>query len=281
MKIAPAGVRLGRAGVRVVGGQLDPRRRRRVRLGDADGEDRDPGAVLAVRRLEDEALAVRALLAAGRRPAAVVADPGPGLPRRSREVLLHLRPRREVRGPVHQARHQRAVRRARRRGGCSSRSARRPGCRARRARTAWSRTGAAGRTASGGTSRPAPGRRRSRRGRSRAAPGRTRPGSPRARCRRRRPGSRPVGTVGRARDRRAVSAPPPVRVPQAARLRLEHPVHQRRVVEEGALDRRPGEDERHAARATRRCRRRAARRGGSRPPRRSRRGRASPAAGRR
>ena len=30
----------------------------------------------------------------------------------------------------------------------------------------------------------------------------------------------------------AGSAPPPVRVPQAARLRLEHPVHDRRVVEE-------------------------------------------------
>ena len=68
----------------------------------------------------------------------------------------------------------------------------------------------------------------------------------RHRCRRRRPGSRPVGTVGRrlAIGAAGRSAPPPVRVPQAARLRLEHPVHQRRVVEEDALDRRPGQDER-------------------------------------
>ena len=44
------GVRLGRAGVGVVDGQLDAGRRGAVRLGDADGQDQVPAAILAVAR---------------------------------------------------------------------------------------------------------------------------------------------------------------------------------------------------------------------------------------
>ena len=101
-------------------------------------------AVLAVGRLEDEPLAV----VAGRLPACTPNRIRSRCARRTLEIALHLRPRREVRGAVHQrpAWIERAS--APRRAGCSSRSARRRACRARPARTASSRTAVAGRTAS-------------------------------------------------------------------------------------------------------------------------------------
>ena len=61
------------AGVGVVGGQVHARGRRPPRLGDTDREDRVLAAVLPVRGLEDEPVAV----AAGRLPADAVPDLDP------------------------------------------------------------------------------------------------------------------------------------------------------------------------------------------------------------
>ena len=147
----------------------------------------------------------------------------------------------------------------------SQRSKARDG-RARRARMASSTTGGAGRTASAGTSRPAPGRRRSPRGRCPSA-------------RRKYDDLEPAraaaddddrvvaraGTAGRRQAVRHRSAQlrPLVRVAEAARLRLEHPVHDPRVADQEGLDLRARRGRGSAAAAARRRRRSAARRAGS------------------
>ena len=164
---------------------------------------------------------------------------GRAMPARSAngdEVRLHLRPRREVRACRPSARAGSRASPARRRAGCSSRSARRRACRARPARAAWSTTGGAGRTASGGTSRRATDRPRSPRGRRRDA-------------RSEYETWRRAGAAADDDDRvlagreRAGSAPPSVRGPQPAGLGLEHPVHHPRVGDQERLDARAGQDE--------------------------------------
>ena len=173
---------------------------------------------------------------AGRLPATAVADPDRGPLGERGERCLHLGPAREVRGAVHEAPAGSPGARHPRGSGCSSRTARRRASRSGTGRTAWSTTAGAGRTASAGTSRPGPRRPRGRRGRRRAGAARRRPGDRPGRCRRRRPDSRPAGTAAR-------SAPPSVRVPEAASRRLEHPVHHPRVGDEERLDGRPAEDD--------------------------------------
>ena len=94
---ALAGVGLGVARVGVVDGELDARRRRAVRLGDADREDRVAAAVLAVRGDEDEPVAVGASPRAASTPSGSRSGPGRRRARRRPQVVLHLRARREVR----------------------------------------------------------------------------------------------------------------------------------------------------------------------------------------
>ena len=124
---ALAGVRLRRPRVGVVGDVLDARASAGV-YGSATptAKTSDLAAVLAVGRLEHERVAVRAVLAARRRPAAAVADRGS--PVRSANVARFA----SISGrdgkyevPSMSLGHERRGARARRRAGCSSRSARR------------------------------------------------------------------------------------------------------------------------------------------------------------
>ena len=97
-----AGVPRRIAGVGVVARELDARRRRAPRLGHAHGEHEVRRPVRAVGGLEHEDRAVRALLHRRRLPLAVVADRDARPLGERLEVRLHLRPRREVRRPVHE-----------------------------------------------------------------------------------------------------------------------------------------------------------------------------------
>ena len=92
-------------------GELDPRRIGEVRLGDADGQDEDAAAVLAVARFDDEDRAPGVLLHARPGPRAAVADCDPGTLGECGQVGLHLRARREVRAAVHELRLERLRRR--------------------------------------------------------------------------------------------------------------------------------------------------------------------------
>ena len=170
-----AAARLG-----VVAGVLDARRDWAPRLRDAHREHERLAAVLAIGGLEDVTHAVGGLLASRALPRAAVADLDPRpAPRTPSRFCLHLGPRREVRRAVHELGLDRAQL-----GLVGDEAvpvvalvlARVP---RRRARTAWSTTGAAGRTASGGTCRPAPGSADSTAcSHAEGAQRRTRPGAP-------------------------------------------------------------------------------------------------------
>ena len=95
------GIRLGRADLGVVVGEVHAVAGRRVRLGHADGDDHRIGLVDAVARLDDEAAPVSR---PGRLPAAVVADRQVRLARERGQVGLHLRARRELGRAVHERR---------------------------------------------------------------------------------------------------------------------------------------------------------------------------------
>ena len=84
---------------------LDARDLRTPRLRDPDREHRHLAAELAVRRLEDPAIAV----APRGRPATAEAHGDSGPLRERREVALHLRSRRVVRAAIHDRGHQRGV----------------------------------------------------------------------------------------------------------------------------------------------------------------------------
>src|SRR4051794_23436583 len=98
-----AGVALRRERVDVVRRVLEPGDLRPPRLRHPEREDGRAAAVLAVRRLQHEARAV----VARRLPGAAVADAQRRTLREGREARLHLRPRRQVVGAVHQRRHER------------------------------------------------------------------------------------------------------------------------------------------------------------------------------
>ncbi len=85
-----AGIALGGANVSVVVGQLHADAGRRIRFGDADRDDEDPGAVLPVSRLDDEPAALRVVDPARRGPPAPVADRDARPLREQPEVLFHL-----------------------------------------------------------------------------------------------------------------------------------------------------------------------------------------------
>ena len=104
------GVRLDGLDLAVVIGKLDPRRVGNVRLGDTDGQDERPAAVLAVARFDDKGRAPGVLLDARPGPRAAVADRDRGTLGERRQVRLHLRARQEVGRPVHEHRLQGAGR---------------------------------------------------------------------------------------------------------------------------------------------------------------------------
>src|SRR3989440_1840453 len=102
---APSGVGLGGARLRVVWHVLDAGYLRTPGLRDADREDGDLAAILAVTRLEHPAIAV----APRSGPAAAVAHRNAGAGGEGLEVPLHLGPGWVVRSAVHHLAHQRAA----------------------------------------------------------------------------------------------------------------------------------------------------------------------------
>src|SRR5438309_1260051 len=100
--VAAPGVGLGRTRLGVMRRVLNAWYLRTPWLSHADGEDRDPAAILAVARFENPAITI----ATRPSPPASVAhlEPGP-LGERS-EISLHLRPRRVIRGAVHHQAHE-------------------------------------------------------------------------------------------------------------------------------------------------------------------------------
>ena len=102
---ALARVGLGRARVGIVRDIFDAGDLRPPGLRDADREDRDLAAVLAVSGLEHPAIAITPR----RRPPAAVADRDAGALREGGEIPFHFRARWVIRSAVHHRAHQRAA----------------------------------------------------------------------------------------------------------------------------------------------------------------------------
>ena len=93
------------ARVDVVGCELDAWRLGQERLGDTDREDDDAAPVRAGGGVQDVVVAI----ASGTLPGRLVADAQSGAHGEAGDACLHLRARRELRGAVHERRHDRAM----------------------------------------------------------------------------------------------------------------------------------------------------------------------------